>query len=139
MGATIGIQKRINVLNKTRRRCSICGTKENLTCDHFIPKWTRCVNNDFEDLIPMCESCNQEKDYNFIEISKLKYLPDVYIEMLMRYYDENRGYLKKYVRKFGKFRTGGLLDVEKALLIMSSYDSYISENYEGLRWEDLED
>lgn len=139
MGAPISIQKRINVLSKTKRRCSVCGCKENLTCDHFIPQWTRCVNNEFEILIPMCEKCNSEKDMNFLELSKLKYLPTVYIEMLMRFYDEQSNYLKVYVRKFGSYRTNGKLDVERALLVLKSYDTYIMEHAEDLRWEVLED
>lgn len=138
MSAPISIQRRINVLSKTRRRCAICGRKEGLTCDHFIPQWTRCVGNDFENLVPLCEDCNQEKDCNFLELSKLKYLPDVYIEMLMRYYRENSNYLKKYVRKFGSYRTNGVLDIERALLVLKSYDEYIATHQYELNWEELD-
>ena len=123
------------VYKKSDFRCCICGRKSDLTCDHFIPKWTRIVDNDVDNLIPICGKCNEDKGLNFIELSKLKYLPSLYVEVLMRYYRKNAIFLKKYVREFGSYRTNGKLDVERALLVLKSYDNYLEENKASLDWE----
>ena len=99
----------MNVYRKTDFKCAICGSTKDLTCDHFIPKWTRIVGDEYENLIPMCDKCNEEKGVNFIELGKLKYLPKVFIDMLMRYYKPLNKYLKKYVKQYGAYRTEGNL------------------------------
>ena len=126
------------VYKRTEFCCSICGSKNNLTCDHFIPKWTRIVGNDADNLIPICKECNEAKGLQFLELAKLKYLPRLWVELLMRFYSKNRMYLRKYVRDFGYYRTNGMLDVEHAMLVLDSYDSFLEENKESLQWEDLQ-
>ena len=46
-------------------------------------------------------------------------------------------YLYKYVRLYGKSRTEGLVDIDRTLLIMQSYDNLIEERAEDIMWEDL--
>lgn len=137
MASIIPVHRRMNVYRKTDFKCAICGSTKDLTCDHFIPKWTRIVGDEYENLIPMCDKCNEEKGVNFIELGKLKYLPKVFIDMLMRYYKPLNKYLKKYVKQYGAYRTEGKLDVEQAMLILNSYDMYIFGN-KDLDWEDIE-
>lgn len=135
MGLLIPVHRRIMVYRKTDYRCAICGKGKDLTCDHFIPKWTRIVGDEYENLIPLCEDCNSEKAMNFIELNRLEYLPTLFIDMLMRYYSDIAKYLKKYVRDYGSYRTNSELDVEHALLILGSYDEYI--RHHDLNWEEL--
>lgn len=121
------------VLGKTDNKCSICGCKDNLVCDDFIPQWTRVVPS-VDNVIPICDKCGQERGLNFIEIGKLKYLRPLYLEVLMRYYSSNFKYLKMYVRKFGDYRTRGLIDVSYALTVLSSYDEFVENNRDRLNW-----
>lgn len=131
----IGSHKRMLVYKKTNFRCSICGSKKNLVCCGFIPSWTRIVGDDIENLIPLCSDCMEKRRYDFIELGKLEYLPDFYIEQLMRYYREQAKYLHKYVTLYGSIRTNNLLDVDKALAILESYNIYIESHQSNLNWE----
>lgn len=135
--ALIGTHKRMIVYKKCDFRCCVCGTKVNLTCDHFIPQWTRIVGNDIENLLPMCSTCNFNKGLQFMELAQLKYLPTLYVEELMRYYRNISKYLYKYVRDFAYYRTNGEVDVDKAILILNSYDVYIKEHEKELNWENM--
>lgn len=133
----VGFRTQRMVYSKTRGRCAICGGQEDLLCCPFIPAWTRLPVEKFEVLIPLCISCNCSRGHSFLELGQLSYLPSLYIEQLMRYYRENEKYLKQYVRKFGNYRTRGLLDVDRALLVLESYDDWIRNNALEINWEDL--
>lgn len=121
------------VREKTGCKCAICGSTENLVCEEFIPQWTRVVSS-IDNIIPLCDECRIRRGLQFIEIGKLKYLHSLYLEVLMRFYDGNSKYLKMYVRKFGKYRTRGLIDIDYALSILSAYDTYVDEHREELNW-----
>lgn len=123
------------VYSKTGCRCAICGEWYDLICTCFIPEWTRVADGSYDNLIPLCPECFIKTRYRFIELGSLRYLPEVYIQQLMRYYSEMSDYLRKYVRLYGSYRTGGKLDVDRACLVLSSYDAYIEENKDKLNWE----
>jgi hypothetical protein len=133
----LSMHKCISVYKKTDHKCAICGDKKNLTCVCFIPEWTRIVSTDVENIIPMCDECRLKRGKNFIEIGTLRYLPEIYIAQLLRYYRSISMYLYKYVRLYGKNRTNGLVDIERTLLIMQSYDCMIKEHKDDLDWESL--
>lgn len=133
----IGSHKRMIVYNKTGERCAICGSKNNLTCVCFIPEWTRIVSTDLDNLIPLCDDCRIKRGKNFIEIGSLRYLDDLYIDQLLRYYKSISLYLYKYVRLYGVQRTNGLVDIDRVLLTMQSYDNLIKEKEDEIKWEDL--
>lgn len=133
----IGSHKRMIVYNKTGKKCSMCGCKDNLTCVCFIPEWTRIVETDTENLIPLCDECRIKRGKNFIEIGSLRFLPEIYIEQLLRYYKSIALYLYKYVHLYGKQRTNGLVDIDRVLLIMQSYDNLLKEKKEEIDWEHL--
>lgn len=133
----IGSHKRMIVYNKTGKRCSMCGSKKNLTCVCFIPEWTRIITTETDNLIPVCDECRYKRGKNFIEIGMLRYLPDLYIQQLLRYYKSISMYLYKYVRLYGKSHTEGLVDIDRTLLIMQSYDNLIEERTEDIMWEDM--
>lgn len=122
------------VLNKTGKRCSICGCKENIVCSDFIPAWTRVVNN-IDNQIPLCDACREERGLQFIELGKLKFLDETYLQAAMRFYRSNDKYLKYYVRRFGEYRSRGLIEIDHAMMILSSYDAYVDEHYDELNWE----
>lgn len=124
------------VYGKTGGRCAICGVDKNIVCTSFIPEWTR-IQNSVDNQIPLCDSCIAQRKFNFIEIGKLKYLDNLYIEVLMRYYSGESNYIKAYVRRFGKYRTFGSLDVDYALSVLGSYDEYIKTHEDSLNWEKL--
>lgn len=121
------------IKEKTGHRCAICGSTKNLVCEDFIPSWTRVVPH-IDNEIPLCDECRINRGLQFIEIGKLKYLRPLYLEALMRFYRSNDKYLKMYVRKFGEYRTRGLIDVSYALTVLSSYDAYVESNKERLDW-----
>lgn len=133
----IGSHKRMIVYNKTDKRCSTCGSDKDLTCVCFIPEWTRIVSADTDNIIPMCDSCRIKRGRNFLEIGELRFLPEIYIQQLLRYYRSISMYLYKYVRLYGNYRVGNDVDIEKTLLIMSSYDQMISSNPDKYNWENL--
>lgn len=125
MGIKISLNKRSKVYRKAAGRCAMCGSTEDLTCDHFIPYWTRIVSGDERNLIPLCENCNHNKDYDFVYLNSLLYLDNYQKRRLMLFYKEIRLYLRKYVKEFGKLRTNNLLDIDKTMMILKSYDAYL--------------
>lgn len=133
--AVIGTHKRMIVYRKCDFSCCVCGSKYDLTCDHFIPQWTRIVGNDTDNLLPMCDECNGKKGLQFMELSHLRYLPEAHLQALMRYYRNISKYLYKYIRDFGKYRTNGEVDIDKSIQVLQSYDLYIKEHYADLDWE----
>lgn len=131
----IGSHKRMIVYNKTGKRCAICGSYNNLTCVCFIPEWTRIVSTEIDNLIPLCDKCRYHRGKKFIEIGMLKYLPNLYIDQLLRYYKSISKYLYKYVKLYGQQRVGNIVDINATLLIMQSYEQLARER--NLDWENL--
>lgn len=131
----IGSHKRMIVYKKTDFKCAKCGNPKNLTCVCFIPEWTRLVDDDVANIIPMCDECRINRGHNFIELGELRFLPKLFIEQLMTYYKTMDKYLHKYVIKYGQYRTRGELDVVRTLQILGSYDEYIRDN--NINWKDL--
>lgn len=81
------------LLRKSNNRCSHCGkmlTLETVTCDHVIPI-SKGSDNDYKNMVALCEKCNQEKADTII-IDSLgfyyKYLNQNYLEQTIRYADE---------------------------------------------------
>lgn len=131
----IGSHKRMIVYKKTDFRCAKCGSPKNLTCTCFIPEWTRLVDSNTDNIIPLCDECRLKRGFNFIELGELVYLPRLFIDQLMMYYRTMDKYLRKYVSLYGKYRTNGKINVENTLQILSSYDEYIKRN--NVYWENL--
>ncbi len=125
----LGMQSLRKIRAKTDNRCAICGKQGELGCVPFIPQWTR-VNTDIRNYIPMCDDCIIDRKMQFVEIGKLKYLKDESISELMSFYNTNAKFIKEYTRRFGKQRTMGLVDIDYALRILSSYDTFIENNHQ---------
>ena len=119
--AIIGSHKRMIVYKKTEFKCACCGSTSNLTCDHFLPKWIRIVDNDIRNLIPMCYDCNHDKADSLIYLHSLKYLPDCYVRDLLQYYAINRKFIRYYVEHFS-YRAENF-DVDDAIRVLNSYDA----------------
>ena len=126
----LGMHSIKEVRAKTECRCAICGDTKNLVCVDFIPPWTR-VEPTLNNVIPLCNNCMLFRSLQFIELGKLEYLPKKHIDELMNFYKGNSKYLKMYTRRFGVYRTRGLIDIEYSLRILSSYDTYIEEHLDG--------
>lgn len=133
----ISPHKRNRVYLKTNHRCSICGSEKDLVCTCFIPEWTRIVDTSTDNMIPLCSKCFADTRYKLIEIGSLRYLPDIFVQQLMRYYKHIANYLYKYVRMYGSYRTNNKLNIEQSCLILNSYDEYIKEHKDELDWENL--
>ena len=133
----IGSHKRMLVYKKTDFRCSICGSRKHLDCSPFIPTWTRIQSTNVQQLIPLCEKCQSVIGVDYIELGQLKYLPELYIEELMREYKTLNKYLRKYTKSYGEYRTGKRLNVDRAMLTLDSYDEYLTNNKNELDWESL--
>jgi 5-methylcytosine-specific restriction endonuclease McrA len=51
---------RKNILRRDRYRCQYCGSRENLTVDHIIPR-SRGGRDTWENLVTACTRCNNRK------------------------------------------------------------------------------
>lgn len=49
-----------NVLIRDKHKCAYCGSKDNLTIDHIIPK-SRGGKSTFENCVAACKACNNDK------------------------------------------------------------------------------
>lgn len=54
---------RKNILKRDRNTCQYCGSRENLTIDHVLPK-SRGGRDTWENLVAACVSCNNAKGDN---------------------------------------------------------------------------
>ena len=52
---------RKNLFRRDKHRCVYCGSKENLTADHVIPR-SRGGETTWENLVTACHPCNNRKD-----------------------------------------------------------------------------
>ena len=52
---------RENILARDRHTCHYCGSKENLTLDHIIPRCKGGARWDSSNVVTACRTCNQEK------------------------------------------------------------------------------
>jgi 5-methylcytosine-specific restriction endonuclease McrA len=62
-GAPVGSkrdEKRRRIYDRDGWRCVACGTSENLTLDHVVPR-SRGGSDADSNLQTMCRSCNQDK------------------------------------------------------------------------------
>ena len=127
--------RHFQVMKKTNYKCAICGSVDDLSCGCFIPEWTRVKASMYANLIPLCPDCWSKYYGKFIEIGRLNYLPKVQINNAMRFYREYDKYLYTYVQRYGKYRTGEQLDIERSLSIINSYNHYCIEHSKELDWE----
>ena len=51
---------RRKIKEKWGNECAYCGSEENLTIDHVIPR-SKGGHNSVENMVCCCESCNQDK------------------------------------------------------------------------------
>lgn len=51
---------RKNILTRDKNRCQYCGSKENLTIDHVIPR-SRGGPSSWDNLVACCSKCNGKK------------------------------------------------------------------------------
>lgn len=66
---TFDIIKRQKILNKSGGICAHCGvelTLKTFTVDHYIPR-SKCGQSTMDNLIPLCEKCNLDKDNKILE------------------------------------------------------------------------
>lgn len=107
--------------------CVFCGSQD-VTEVPFIPSWTH-MGRDKDNLICCCDACKSIYKDKLIEIGSMKYIRKIYLNKLMMYYHSIAGYLYKYIKLYGNYKVKDL-DVNKSLLILKSYDQYISDNLE---------
>jgi 5-methylcytosine-specific restriction endonuclease McrA len=51
---------RVNIFRRDENACQYCGSKQNLTLDHVIPR-SRGGNDSWENLTTACQACNTRK------------------------------------------------------------------------------
>ena len=54
---------RRKIKEKWGNECAYCGSEENLTIDHVIPR-SKGGHNSVENMVCCCQSCNQDKGQN---------------------------------------------------------------------------
>lgn len=88
--ATFDIIKRQKILNKSGGVCAHCGvelTLKTFTVDHYIPK-SKDGSNTMNNLIPLCEECNRDKDNKILEpLIAYPYINIKYENELIRLYN----------------------------------------------------
>lgn len=133
---TLSKYKQKIVYQKTNNVCAICGCTHELTAVCFIPEWTRIVQGEIDNMIPLCDECREKRGLNFIELGRLRYLPELYIQQLMRYYQSIYKYLYKYVKMYAEYRTNNLVSSDECITIMASYNHYCKLHEDELNWEE---
>lgn len=65
-----------NLFRRDNGECAYCGSTDNLTIDHIVPK-SRGGKSIWENLVTACHNCNNEKDNKTLEEIgfKLKFKP----------------------------------------------------------------
>lgn len=69
MGIKISQMKKLKVFNKTKGECSYCGAilnEDNFVIDHVHPR-ARGGDNNIDNLLPSCYSCNLSKGAKSLE------------------------------------------------------------------------
>lgn len=120
------------IRTKTHGKCSCCG-KEHEYLDYtcFFPMWTR-VEKSIDNYIPICPKCLAQRGLEFLELSKVPYLTKEALYALMLFYVDNSKYLKYYTKRFGKYRTNGIIDIDRALTVLGTYDVWVDNNSKEL-------
>ncbi|MEO0470670.1 MAG: HNH endonuclease [Bacteroidota bacterium] len=62
---------RQNIFKRDRNRCVYCGSRDNLTIDHVIPK-SRGGRDTWENLATACQKCNAKKGDLTLEQSEME-------------------------------------------------------------------
>ncbi len=84
------IEEKEYILTKTHRKCAKCGCKLSIkddffTVDHYIPL-NKGGSNNIKNLVPMCRTCNKEKDDYTVTPSYYRYLSDDYTKEIAELY-----------------------------------------------------
>lgn len=133
----ISPHRHVCIMNKTNGKCSICHSDNKVTPATFIPQWTRVDFSNRDNLIPLCENCRKHYYSSFIELDKLKGLPLLHKESLMRFYMGWSKYLYKYVIMFNDVRNVGPQSTDEIIDIINEYNKFIRTNKDSLNWESL--
>ncbi|MCL2116417.1 MAG: HNH endonuclease [Methanobrevibacter sp.] len=72
--STVSNSIRNKVLERDNYTCLSCGTKENLTIDHIIPR-VEGGTNDIDNLQVLCQHCNLTKGFKKVDYRKDKFEP----------------------------------------------------------------
>lgn len=62
---------RKNIFKRDNHQCQYCGSNENLTIDHIIPK-SKGGDSTWENLVTACTSCNNKKDNKLLNEVNMK-------------------------------------------------------------------
>ena len=65
------ILSRKNILRRDGHRCQYCGTSQNLTVDHVVPK-SKGGEDSWDNLVTACIKCNNKKGNRTPEEAKMK-------------------------------------------------------------------
>ncbi len=129
----LGLKSVSMIFSKSGGACACCGDKNvYLDITGFFPAWTR-VENSTDNYIPICKHCLAVKGIDYLELFRVPFLNKEALYSLMLFYRDNMKYLKYYTKRFGEYRTGGLIDVNRAMTVLGTYDVFLDEHEEELR------
>lgn len=86
------------VLTKTDGVCARCGRAiaiENVTIDHFIPKY-RGGQDDERNLLPLCKNCNKQKGSRLVDVE------EYYPYLKSQYRLSANAYSREHANKYSK-------------------------------------
>ena len=83
---------RQNIYKRDNFRCQYCGTKQNLTIDHVIPK-ARSGGDTWTNLVTACQDCNSRKNDNTPDEAGMPLLSKPFRPNYMMFLRDFSGYI----------------------------------------------
>lgn len=90
---------RYNVFRRDGHRCVYCGTSDDLTLDHVLPK-SRGGANTWKNLVTCCKVCNLKKDNMTPEEANMKMLRNPYSPTYIEFIERMNGVIKEEWKQF---------------------------------------
>jgi len=86
--------------------CQICGTNEQLTFDHIIPRsWGSKSSNELDNLCILCLPCNMRKNNNYMKLNSLVDVPPNLVGTLVSDLEQGTNTLLGEIAKLERINT----------------------------------
>ena len=76
---------RFNVFLRDKFSCQYCGSSEELTFDHLLPR-SKGGETNWDNVVTACSSCNVKKGWKIIKIFRNETQPDIHTDPLLKIY-----------------------------------------------------
>jgi len=90
---------RYNVFRRDNHQCVYCGSEDNLTIDHVIPK-SKGGGNTWKNMVSCCATCNVKKDNKTPEEVGMKMLHEPYVPTYIQFIERMNGAIDDKWKQF---------------------------------------